>query len=60
MVWLEGLGKLRNAITSSGIEPATFRLVAQRLNQLRYRMLHKNRSRQIFHQKIGMLYSLDI
>jgi hypothetical protein len=28
IVRLEGLGKLKNAITSSGIEPATFRLVA--------------------------------
>jgi hypothetical protein len=23
-VWLEGLGQLKNSITSSGIEPATF------------------------------------
>jgi hypothetical protein len=30
---LEGLGQLRNPMTSSGFEPATFRLVAQCLNQ---------------------------
>jgi hypothetical protein len=28
----EGLGKLKKKITSSGIEPATFRFVALRLN----------------------------
>jgi hypothetical protein len=28
IVWLEGLGQLKNPITSSEIEPATFRLVA--------------------------------
>jgi hypothetical protein len=34
---LEGLGKLKkNSMNSSGCEPATFRLVAQRLNHLRY------------------------
>jgi hypothetical protein len=27
-VWLEGLGKLKNPMTSSGIETTTFRLVA--------------------------------
>jgi hypothetical protein len=30
MVRLEVLGQLKNPITSSGIEPATFRLVARR------------------------------
>jgi hypothetical protein len=34
---LEGLGKLKNPMISSVFEPATFRLVAQFLNQLRYR-----------------------
>jgi hypothetical protein len=35
---LEGVGQLKNPITSSGIEPATFRLVAYCLNHLRYRV----------------------
>jgi uncharacterized protein YbbC (DUF1343 family) len=38
-VLLEGLGQLKNPITSMGVEPATFRLVAQCLNQPRYRFL---------------------
>jgi hypothetical protein len=35
-VRLEGLGQLKNPVTSSGIKP--LRLVAQCLNQLRYRV----------------------
>jgi hypothetical protein len=35
---LEGLGQLKNPMTSSGIKPAAFRLVARCLNQLRYRV----------------------
>jgi hypothetical protein len=38
-VRLEGLGKLKNAMTSSGIEPATFRLIeCQQANQSTNRM----------------------
>jgi hypothetical protein len=37
-VRLERLGKLKNPVTSSGIERATIQLVAQCLNQLRYRV----------------------
>jgi hypothetical protein len=40
MVWQEGLGKLRNSITLSGLEPTTFQLVAERFNQLRHLVLH--------------------
>jgi hypothetical protein len=36
-MWLEGLGQLKNPMTSLGIEPAAFCLVAWCLNQLRYR-----------------------
>jgi hypothetical protein len=39
LVRLERLDQLKNPVTSSGIEPTTFRLAAQGLNQLRYRML---------------------
>jgi hypothetical protein len=39
-VRLEGLGKMKNPMTSSGIKPATFRFVVQCLNQLCYRMTY--------------------
>jgi hypothetical protein len=39
---LEGLGQLKNPATSWGIDPATFRLVAQCLNQVRYRVPPNN------------------
>jgi hypothetical protein len=38
IVQLEGLGQLKNPMTSSGIEPATFVFVLQCLNELRYRV----------------------
>jgi hypothetical protein len=38
-VQLEGLGQLKNPMTSSRIEPATFKLAAECLNQLRYQIL---------------------
>jgi hypothetical protein len=37
-VRLEGLGQLKNQMTSSGIEPDTFRIAVECLNQLRYRV----------------------
>jgi hypothetical protein len=37
-VRLDELGQFKNPMTSSEIEPATFWLVAQCLNQLRYRV----------------------
>jgi hypothetical protein len=36
IVGLEGLGQIKNPMTSSGIEPAAFRLVAYCLNQISY------------------------
>jgi hypothetical protein len=36
ILWLEALGQLKNPMTSSGIKPVTFWLVAYCLNQLRY------------------------
>jgi hypothetical protein len=35
---LKGLGPLKNPMNSSGIEPTTFLLVAQCLNEMRYRL----------------------
>jgi hypothetical protein len=42
---LEGLGQLKNPMTSSGTEPANYRLVPQYLNQLRYRMPPQDKAR---------------
>jgi hypothetical protein len=47
IVGLERLGKLKNPMPSSGIEPATFRLVAQCLNQLCYRVPPINKGEKV-------------
>jgi hypothetical protein len=39
-VWLEGLSELKNRMASSGIKPATFRLVTQCLSPNSYSVLN--------------------
>jgi hypothetical protein len=48
LVRLERLGKLKNSMTSSRLKPATFRLVAYRLNQLRYRIPRERGNTSLF------------
>jgi hypothetical protein len=64
---LEGLGKLKKS-TSSGLKPATFRLVAEWLNQLLYRvtknyvavLLHFRCIQRYFGKRItSAIYSLS-
>jgi hypothetical protein len=62
-VRLEVLGQLKNPMTSSGSEPATSRLVAQCLNQLRTRVSHihirgrvTNGSKTAIMHVMGFLY----
>jgi hypothetical protein len=51
-VRLEGLGQLKNLVTLLGIEPATFRLVAQCLNQLRYRRYTSSRMIKVYYKHV--------
>jgi hypothetical protein len=46
-VRLEGLGQLKNPMTSLGIEPSTFRLLAQCLNQLRYQTIKEKKFQDV-------------
>jgi hypothetical protein len=55
-VRLEGLGQLKNSMTSSGIEAATFQLVAQCLNQLLFDI---NLNSIIYKQKNGRDYIVE-
>jgi hypothetical protein len=57
-VRLEGLGQLKKS-TSSGLEPATFRLLAYCLNQLRYRVTPKYLFRLFKVTDIFAFYSLS-
>jgi hypothetical protein len=65
IVRLEELGQLKNLITSSGFEPPTFPLVAQCLNQLRYRLppyksVHINNTITAFEYKFSKLNQSDL
>jgi hypothetical protein len=55
IVWLNGLSQLKNPITSLGIEPTTFRIVAKRLNQLHYRVPPQSINRTL--SKSGLLHN---
>jgi hypothetical protein len=57
IVPLEGLGQLKNPMTWSGIEPETFRLVAQCLNPLRYQEVSRLR---VLHKKITAVKSKKV
>jgi hypothetical protein len=61
VVRLEGLGQLTNMMTISRIETETFRLVAQCLNQLRYRVppLRVKRLHNFYQNAIAPLSEWD-
>jgi hypothetical protein len=65
IVRLDGLVHLKNPMTSSGFEPAAFRLVAYCLNQLRYRVttyksVHINNTITAFEYKFSKLNKSDV
>jgi hypothetical protein len=63
---LEGLGQLKNPMNSSEIELATFRLVAQCLTQLRYRvpnaskLIRQRRTESVERMKKSEVYRLKV
>jgi hypothetical protein len=52
IVRLEGLGQMKNPMISSEIEPTTFRLVAQYLDQLRYRVFPMSCDGLIYYKQL--------
>jgi hypothetical protein len=56
LVWLEGLGQLKNPMTSLGIEPATFRPVAYCLKQVHYRVPLHNIQRRLLKRLCNLTY----
>jgi hypothetical protein len=62
IVLLEGLSQMENPITSSGIETATFRLVAYSLNQLHDFLLYRtvDNIQKVDYCSIILLYVLSI
>jgi hypothetical protein len=55
---LEILGQLKNSMSWSGIEPATFRLVAQCLHQPRYSVRLVQSKQNLFKTKVSYDASL--